>query len=178
MRKFWLGFVIAVVVVLAAEFVYVRFGFVNPRADVAENSIEEGIAMPALDASIGRRAPEGKNPFQSTNENLMAGMKMYQTNCASCHGDIQHPDGVFAEALYPRAPLFVKDAPDMPENENFYIIEHGVRLSGMPAWDRILTEKQAWQITAFLSNMDKLSPDLSAQWKAMAGTDAAAAASK
>ncbi len=46
MRKFWTGFVIAAVAIAAAEFAYVRFGFVNPSADVAENPIEKGIAMP------------------------------------------------------------------------------------------------------------------------------------
>lgn len=168
MGKFWLGFVIAVVVVLAAEFMYVRFGFVDPRADIAENGMEQEIAMPALDAAVDHRAPKGNNPVPASDENVMAGMKMYQTNCAGCHGDIQHPDGMFPESLYPRVPLFMKDAPDMPQNENFYIIEHGVRLSGMPAWGKILTEQQAWQVTAFLSKMDKLSPDLSARWKAMA----------
>ena len=165
MRKFGLGFVIAAIAVLAAEFVYVRFGFVNPRADITENSVEKSIAMPALDASVDRHAPDVKNPVPPTNDNLIAGMKLYQTSCASCHGDIQRPDALLADALYPRAPQFVKDAPDMPENQNFYIIRHGVRLSGMPAWDKALTEQEMWQLTTFLSHMDKLPPQIEAQWK-------------
>ena len=73
------------------------------------------------------------------------------------------------DALYPRAPLFVKDAPDMPENQNFYIIDHGVRLSGMPAWKKVLNEQQIWQVTTFLSHMDKLPPEVLKQWQAVAG---------
>jgi mono/diheme cytochrome c family protein len=165
MRRFWFGFVVAVIALLAAEFVYVRLGFVDPRADVTENSIEKNVAMPALDASVDRRAPEMKNPISPTDENLIAGMRLYQTNCSSCHGDIQRPEGMFAEAFYPRAPQFVKDPPDMPENQNFYIIQHGVRLSGMPAWNRILTKQEIWQLTTFLSHMDTLSPQIATQWK-------------
>ena len=171
MSKFWLGFIVAGVTVLAAGFVYVRFGFVNPRADIAVNPIEKAIAMPTLDAAVDRYAPELKNPVPPTDDNLVAGMKLYQANCSSCHGDIQRPDGMFAEALYPRAPLFVKDAPDMSDNQNFYIIQHGVRLSGMPAWDKVLTEPEMWQLTTFLSHMDKLSPQIEVQWKQTAAAD-------
>jgi hypothetical protein len=85
-------------------------------------------------------------------------MKIYQTDCASCHGDIQHPHATFGDAFYPRAPQFAEDAPDIPENRNFYIIQHGIRLSGMPAWKRSLSEQQNWQVTIFLSVMNKLLP--------------------
>ncbi len=169
MRKFLLGFTVAVVVVLLAGFCYVRFGFINPRADIPINSFESKIAMPSLDAAVDRRAPETQNPVQPTDANLVAGMKIYQINCASCHGDINHPHGMFADALYPRAPQFIEDAPDMPENQNFYIIQHGIRLSGMPAWEQALSNRQMWQATTFLSHMDKLAPLVAEQWKAEAG---------
>ena len=170
MRKFFLGFVIAVFVVLGAGFLCVRFGLMDPRADIPVNSFERRIAMPSLDAAVDRRAPEVRNPVQPTNANLIAGMKVYQTSCASCHGDIHRPHGTLADALYPRAPQFVEDAPDMPENQNFYIIQHGIRLSGMPAWKQVLNEREMWQVTGFLSHMDKLPPQVSDAWKAVAGS--------
>lgn len=178
MVKYFLGFVSGIVVVLLAAFLWVRLGFINPQADIPENSLEMRIAMPALDAAVDRHAPEAANPIQPTEDNLLAGMKIYQANCASCHGDIQRPDAMLADALYPRAPQFVKDTPDMPENQNFYIIEHGVRLSGMPAWRNVLNQRQSWQVTTFLSNMDKLPPQVAAQWKALAGAGQPEAPSK
>ncbi len=170
MRKFLFGFLAGVVVILLGALFWVRLGFVNPRADIPEGALEKNVAMPSLDASVDRRAPDIKNPLQPTDANLAAGMKIYQTNCASCHGDIRQPRGIFAETLYPRPPQFVLDAPDMPENQNFYIIEHGVRLSGMPAWKQVLNDQQIWQVTTFLSHMNKLPPAVSGQWKALAGT--------
>jgi mono/diheme cytochrome c family protein len=56
----------------------------------------------------------------------------------------------------------------MPEYQNFYIIQHGVRLSGMPASHNFLKEEEIWQVTTFLSHMDKLPPQVSEQWKAAA----------
>lgn len=172
MRKFWFGFGVAVlagVVVLIGLFLYIRFGFVNPRADIPISGLEKATAMPALDAAVDRRAPEVKNPIAPTDANLIAGMKLYQTNCAVCHGDIHYPHGKLADSFYPRAPQFVEDPADMPENQNFYIIQHGVRLSGMPAWNKIFNDQQMWQVTTFLSQMDKLPPNVSDQWKALAG---------
>jgi thiosulfate dehydrogenase len=169
MLKFLLGFVVAVLVVLLTGYLYVRGGFVDPRADTEVGLLERKIAMPALDAAIDRHAPEVQNPIPPTDANLTAGMTIYQANCASCHGDTHRPHGMLADALYPRSPQFVEDAPDMPENQNFYIIQHGVRLSGMPAWKQALTEQEMWQVTAFLSHMDKLPPQVSAAWKTGTG---------
>jgi len=174
MLKFFLGFAVAVVVVLAAGFCYVRFGFVDPRADIPVGWLESRIAMPALDSAVDRRAPQTHNPIQPTDANLIAGMKIYQSSCAGCHGDIQHPHAAFGDAFYPRAPQFVEDAPDMPENQNLYIIQHGIRLSGMPAWKGALSEQETWQVTTFLSHMDKLRAPVSEAWKAAAvGTQSA-----
>ena len=56
----------------------------------------------------------------------------------------------------------------MAENQNFYIIQHGVRLSGMTAWRTSLNESEVWQVTTFLSNIDKLPPQVLSAWKTAA----------
>jgi mono/diheme cytochrome c family protein len=89
--------------------------------------------MPSLDAAVDRRAPKVQNQTQPTDANLTAGMAIYQANCASCHSDLHRPHGMLANAFYPRVPQFVEDAPDMPESQNSFMIQHGIRLSGMPA---------------------------------------------
>jgi mono/diheme cytochrome c family protein len=176
MARFLVGFATAVVLLLLALFCYLRFGFVDPRADAEMGAIEMKIAMPALDASVDRRAPNIQNPIQPTDENLRAGMKIYQSACAGCHGDVVHAHSAFGDSFYPRAPQFAEDAPDMPENQNFYIIQHGVRLSGMPAWKTSFKEQEIWQVTTFLSHMDKLSPSVQAAWKTAAGSSDAGSA--
>lgn len=174
MRNLLFGFLTALVVVAIAAFSYVRFGFVDPRADIQVNEFEQAIAMPSLDASVERRAPNIPNPVDSGDASLIAGMNIYQNDCATCHGDVNHTRGILADSLYPRAPQFVEDAPDMPEYQNFYIIQHGIRLSAMPAWNQTLSEQQMWQVTTFLSHMDKLPQSVSEKWKAAAAgsTDA------
>jgi mono/diheme cytochrome c family protein len=168
MQRFLLGFIAAVVIVLLGEFLWVRLGFVDSRADVPESVLERKVAMPSLDASLDRHAGEARNPIAAADASLLAGMKIYQTNCAACHGDPRQPHGALADSFYPRAPQFMEDAADMPENQNFYVIQHGIRLSGMPGWKSTLSEQEIWQVTTFLGHMDKLSPELSEQWRAIA----------
>ena len=172
MRTFVLGFIVAVIVLGAAIFCYIRFGFVDPRASIPVGSLEKKLAMPALDASVERRAPEVKNPLEANLANLVAGMKIYQASCAGCHGDIHQPHGAFGDALYPRAPQFLEDTPDMPENQNFYIVRHGIRFSGMPANEKTLNEQQTWEVVTFLSQIDKLPPQVTEQWKTLAAAAA------
>lgn len=174
MRTFVLGLIVATVIIGVAGYCYIRFGFVDPRADIPVGTAESKLAMPALDASVDRRAPEVKNPVEVNDANLAAGMKIYQANCAGCHGDVHQPHGAFGTALYPRAPQFLEDAPDMADNQNFYIVRHGIRFSGMPASEKILNEQETWQVVTFLRQMDKLPPQVSQQWKALASAAAQA----
>ena len=53
----------------------------------------------------------------------------------------------------------------MPENENYYIIQHGVRWTGMPAWKATLTDVQIWQLVTLLSHFDKLTPEIKQEFK-------------
>lgn len=160
-----LGFITALLLMPISAFAVIRLGLVDPRADIPVNAIERRVAMPSLDAAVERRAPSLPGALDESDSGLIAGMAVYQEHCALCHGDVAHPRAALAEALYPRAPQFVRDAPDMPAHENLYIVEHGVRLTGMPAWGRILSQRELRQVTAFLARLDSLPTPVAERWK-------------
>lgn len=56
----------------------------------------------------------------------------------------------------------------MTENQNFYLIKHGIRYSGMPAWKQSMTDEQIWQVALFLAQMNKLSAPVEQDWRAQA----------
>ncbi len=158
MKGFLLGVLITLIVLGLGVFFYLRMGFLNTRADAAPSSFETRWAMHFLDASVGRHASDQADPIEAGPANLLAGMALYRTNCARCHGAPDHPERKFGHPFYPPAPNFVMEAADMPENQNFYIIKHGIRYTGMPAWESVLSDQQIWELTTFLSHMDKLPP--------------------
>ena len=64
----------------------------------------------------------------------------------------------------------------MPENQNFYIIQHSIRWSGMPTWNNTLNETQMWQFVTFSSNIEKLPPARLKKFEPPASTDGCASA--
>ena len=158
MRNFLLGIVFTLLVLIVGGFWYSRTGRVDFAADQPPSSLERRFAAGAMDASAEHHAPDAKNPLEATEQNIVAGAHFYANNCAGCHGDPSNPASQFGRSFNPPVPQFFKDSPDMPENQNFYIIQHGIRWTGMPAWSRILNENQIWQTVTFLSNIEKLPP--------------------
>ena len=158
MKNFLPGIIFTLAVLLVGGYFYATRGYVDLRADQEPSSAERNFAMAAMDASADRHAPEAKNPTPVTEATLVAGAGLYLNHCGGCHGIPSNPDSQFAHSFYPPVPSFFKEAPDMPENENHYIIVHGIRWTGMPAWSKTLNDTQTWQLVTFLSNIEKLPP--------------------
>ena len=114
--------------------------------------------MGAVDASMERHAPRINNPLTPTDQNLEDGMKLYTMNCALCHGGLDRKPSTFATSFYPPPPNLISDPPDDPEWHIFYTIRTGIRYTGMPSWDKTLSEPDMWKITMLLSHLDKLPP--------------------
>lgn len=169
MRNFILGVVATVIVAAVIVYIVGHFGFIDLRADQQPSRLETSFAGRAMDASTERHAPDAKNPIEPTDANLQEGMKIYVTYCAQCHGDPATPASALGRTEYPPAPQFIRHPADMPENQNFYIIGHGVRLTAMPGWEGVLNQDQIWKVTTFLSHMDKLPSSVAEAWKASPG---------
>jgi mono/diheme cytochrome c family protein len=153
------GFLFAILIVIliaALGLGSVWMGFVNMRADAPPSKLESTFIGHAMDASVARSAPDVTNPITLTEPNLTAGARVYRDNCASCHGDPSRPRSPFGAAFNPPAPQFMFDTPDMPQNQNFYILQHGIRWTAMPAWKNLLTDQQMWQTVTFLSHIHEL----------------------
>jgi|SRR5450631_31574 mono/diheme cytochrome c family protein len=169
MRNFILGMVVTVLVMLIVGLGFALLGFMPTHANAEPPKLERQIAMSALDASMERHAPRGNNPVPPTNENLIAGIKIYVMNCAECHGGLDGKPAPVGRALYPPAPNLILDPPDDPEWHVFYAIRTGVRYTGMPAWDKALSESDIWKLTALLTRMNKLPPAVQDYWKQSSG---------
>jgi thiosulfate dehydrogenase len=173
MGKFSLGVIVTLVVLILAALGFGMLGFFPTPANVAPPHWEHHFAMAAMDASMERHAPRLTNPLTPTDQNLEDGMKLYTMNCALCHGTLDRKPSPLANSFYPPPPNFISDPPDDPEWHLFYTIRTGVRYTGMPAWDKTLSEPDMWKITLFLSHMDKLPPAVQDYWKTSFGVPAA-----
>jgi thiosulfate dehydrogenase len=157
MGKFIAGIVFAVAALFVGGLYYTYFGHMPVNADVAPGKLETYYAGHAMDASVELQAPKVRNPVQPTEDNLMRGMLIYSMNCAQCHGAPGRKESL-GKGEYPPAPQFTEDPPDLPDHQNYWIIKHGIRYTGMPAWGKLLSEDDMWKVTTFLGNWKKLPP--------------------
>jgi mono/diheme cytochrome c family protein len=173
MGKFIGGIIFTLVVIGLGGYFMLKNGMINIVADQTPSKLERRMAGTALDASVEKRAASLKNPLEANDANLLEGMHIYVQNCAACHGSPKEPESVFGSSFNPHAPQFMKRAPDMPDNQNFYIAKHGVRLTGMPAWGKLYDDDKLWKVTTFLSHMEKLPAAVDQEWRNPPATAAA-----
>jgi mono/diheme cytochrome c family protein len=169
MRNFILGIVVTIVLIVAVALVSVYYGLLPTNADATPPQFETHIAMSAMDASMERHAPQIASPVPATDENLIAGMKLYAMNCALCHGTLDYSPSLLEHSMYPPPPQIILNPLDDPDWHVYYAIRTGVRYSGMPAWNKALADQDIWKITAFLTHLNKLPPAVQDEWQKIFG---------
>lgn len=114
---------------------------------------ESSIGMRALDASLEKRSDGLKNPIAAKDTaSVAAGAKIYSDNCSGCHGSTKGPSA-FGSGFYPRVPQFFQEGTDVNPNEAYAAVHGGIRYSGMPAWDKQLSDQQIWQVANFVAQI-------------------------
>jgi mono/diheme cytochrome c family protein len=176
MRNFILGVIVTLLLLFLGGLAIATLGLLPTNADSTPPKIESHFAMSALDASMERHAPRVTSPVPPTDENLIDGMKIYTMNCAGCHGNLDHKPSDFGRSFYPPAPQLIVQPVDDPEWHIYYAVRTGIRYTGMPAWNKTLSESDMWKVTAFLSRIEKLPPGVQDYWKKSTGVAPPAAA--
>lgn len=158
---------LGLVLLVGGVYLLLTSGSVPINADVKPSPLERWAAVTALDARLDREAPHGNFPLiPPSSANLTAGIDLYANNCAICHGFADGKSSTVARGLYQKPPQFAKDGvEDDPVSLTHWKIQHGIRFTGMPAYTRALSDKQIWQISLFLWEMNRLPPAVDAHWK-------------
>ena len=165
MRNFILGIVVTIALIAAVGLVAVYYGLLPTTADATPPALEQHIAMSAMDASMERHAPQIANPVPATDENLIAGMRLYAMNCSLCHGALDYSPSLLQHSMYPPPPQIILNPIDDPDWHVYYAVRTGVRYTGMPAWNKTLADEDIWKITGFLTHLDKLPPAVQDEWE-------------
>jgi len=108
--------------------------------------------------SIEKHALPAVNPFASDPSAAAAGMTHYKENCLDCHGARDVDTAEFAKGLNPGPPMLdMDDVQKMSDGQLFWVVSHGVRATGMPAFSPTHSEKEIWHIVSFVRRLPKLS---------------------
>jgi mono/diheme cytochrome c family protein len=84
------------------------------------------------------------------------GVEHFAAHCAVCHGAPGVPKGDIARGLYPPPPNLANAAPLYSPAELFWIVKHGIKMTGMPAWSDH-SDEELWATVAFLKKLPGMS---------------------
>jgi mono/diheme cytochrome c family protein len=131
-RLVWHGLAVLGLLALAAG-VALWYSGIGTRTP--PSTLEAGAARLLRRTMIPASARLRVNPEPSTPESVREGMAHWADHCALCHANDGSGATPIGQALYPPAPDMRQDATQrLTDGELFYIIENGVKMTGMPAW--------------------------------------------
>jgi mono/diheme cytochrome c family protein len=156
--KFIVGLIIGICLPFFAAFLFVKMGGMPVATKGPPLPLEKRIARMALHAKMDPEA--GKpSPIAADEANLVAGAKIYQTQCAVCHGTLGRQETGIAKGMFPHPPQLLppkKGVTDDPIGEIYWKVKNGIRLTGMPGFSETLSDTELWQVSLLLLHAKEL----------------------
>jgi mono/diheme cytochrome c family protein len=150
----------------AAAVVVIRHGF---SARDQPTRAEAFVARRLRHLAVPGRAKALQNPVAATPDALAAARAHFADHCALCHANDGSGDTEVGRSLYPKAPdMRLPATQSLTDGELYYIIQNGVRLTGMPAWGAKDDERDedSWTLVHLIRHLSELTPE---QLKEMEG---------
>ncbi|GAB2502367.1 c-type cytochrome [Arenimonas alkanexedens] len=135
----------------------VYFGAVHPGADEPHSTPVFRLIETARDRAIAVRSRDIVVPTLGSQEQIRSGAGNYAAMCTTCHLAPGMAPTELSQGLYPLPPALTRlGAPDPARA--FWVIKHGIKASGMPAWGRSMSDEYIWNMVAFLQQAPVMSP--------------------
>ena len=152
-------------VALAAVLAMVLFMWIGSHGISAKSQpgrLETIVARTMRRLAIPRANRNLSNPVARSPEVIAEGMAHYADHCAGCHSNDGSGATEMGLGLYPKPPdMRLPATQSLTDGELFYIIENGVRLTGMPAWSTGTDEgrQSTWHLVHFVRELPRLTPE-------------------
>jgi mono/diheme cytochrome c family protein len=149
----------ALLVLVVAAAVGIYAGLYNIAADVPHTQPVYWLFEVVRDRSIaaGARGVVVPNDLNDPNR-ISKGAGQYADMCSGCHLAPGMKRTEISRGLYPRAPELRRKT-DLTPAEQFWIVKHGVKMTGMPAWGVTHEDQLLWDVVAFVRKLPELTPD-------------------
>ena len=121
---------------------------------------ETSVADGAKDFLVHREARRSSTKEPSlAQSDLDNAQNVFGSECATCHGNDGRTPTDLGRGLYPRAPDLGNDeVQHWSDPEMFWIIRNGIRLTGMPAFGKQLTDQDTWSLVRYLRTLRPSTP--------------------
>jgi mono/diheme cytochrome c family protein len=112
----------------------------------------------AMYESVKQHAEVARVPPLADPQRVGRGASHYRAHCVQCHGAPGVPPQPFALGMQPAPVNLLSAARHWQPREIFWVVKHGLKMTGMPAWEYQLGDEQIWDVVAFVVAMPTLAP--------------------
>lgn len=155
--------ILAVVLVVAALAILAAASLLHNglSSRATPTSFEAMLARNARHMAIPAQGRKQQNPVAASPDNLRDARLHFADHCAICHGNEGTGDTLIGKGLYPKPPdLRAAETQKLSDGELFWIIENGVRFTGMPAFGgNHGSQEDSWKLVRFIRHLPQLSND-------------------
>ncbi|MFC4260280.1 c-type cytochrome [Marinobacter lacisalsi] len=170
--RFLYGVLTTLIILSLGGVLFIYSGLFNVAASEDHSALETWMFHTAMHRSVKARAGDVEVPDDLvTEERVRRGARAYDQLCAACHLKPGQSDSLIRKGLNPTPPTLDKEG-HWSAGEQFWIIKHGVKMTGMPAWGETHEDEALWELTAFLQRYPSLSEQ---QYAALVQPDASGA---
>lgn len=136
-------------------------GVVDVSADKPHGVFVYWVLEKTRENSIASASKDIKVPDLSDAELLLSGGTDYEFMCAGCHLKPGQIESDLSVGLYPAPPNLsvIHDEEHSKNARNFWVIKHGIKASGMPAWGKTHDDERIWAMVAFIERLPALTPE-------------------
>lgn len=138
--------------------VFIYSGLFNIAADEPHWPVTFKILSVVRDRSVEARSAAVATPDINNDISIRLGAGNYDAMCTGCHLGPGMEESELSLGLYPKPPSW-REIGEVDPREAFWIIKHGIKMSGMPAWGKSMGDGHIWNIVAFLQKLPQLTPD-------------------
>lgn len=157
MGRFLFGLILGLVLLPVVIYFYFAKGIAPVATSAPPMPFEKMFASMALHARLDKEVPTTV-PLSADEPNLAAGTQVYKDHCAVCHGLPGQAQSAIAGGMFPKPPKLMegKGVTDDPPGETYWKVAGGIRMTGMPGFEKRLSTTQMWQVSLLCANADKL----------------------
>lgn len=139
---------------IGAALAVVRSGVLDVAASSPHSATVRWLLSTTMERSVRRRAAHlAPPPSLADPARIEAGFAAYEDMCAVCHGSPGSEASVIARGLNPEAPRLDEVVDRWSDAELFWIVENGVRMTGMPAFGATHEDGELWDLVAFVRRL-------------------------
>src|ERR1700761_619831 len=136
---------------------FVASGWYNIGADDHHTKLVFGIIVQLRNRSIEARSQDLQVHEITDERRLAAGAQRYSALCSGCHLAPGMAKSEIRTGMYPHPPSLAQEEPQEARRA-FWIVKHGIKMSAMPSWSKVMDDDAIWEVVAFVRKMPEMTP--------------------